>query len=198
MVSFRYFLGPSSEMLHLAPSTVECAFCSKVGDGFDLDAAIRVAHDERKNSSMFGCPECLLAGRFGFAHNTDVGTLGEAGLRREYPNHRAAPPAFRPDAVETLRRTPDVLRWQYEPWLTHCDDFMAYVGTWRPSDFVRNAPNGYGRSLFLRMTREPDLRHVWDAECPAGATVPPDSWHPVYYAYRCLHCGELAGNWDCD
>lgn len=198
MVSFRYFLGPPSEMLHLAPSLVACAFCSGVGTAFDLDAAICVAHDERKGSSMFGCPACLQAGRFGFEHNTDVGTLSETGLRQEYRSHGTPPESLRPDALDTLRRTPDVLRWQYEPWLTHCNDFMAYVGVWRPSDFVRRAPDGDGRGLFLRMTRDADLRHVWDAECPSGSVVPPDSWHPVYYAYRCLHCGELAGNWDCD
>lgn len=47
------------------------------------------------------------------------------------------------------------------------------------------------------MTRDRDLRHVLEAECPAGSAVLPDSWHPVYYAYRCLPCGELAGNGGC-
>jgi uncharacterized protein CbrC (UPF0167 family) len=90
------------------------------------------------------------------------------------------------------------MRWQYEPWLTHCGDFMAYIGTWQPSEFVLHAPDGNGRAQFMKMTRDVDLQHVWDEACDEGESMPADDWNLSYYAYRCLHCGELAGNWDCD
>jgi hypothetical protein len=74
---------------------------------------------------------------------------------------------------------------------------MAYIGTWEPADFVRHSPTGDGRTLFLAMTRDPELQFLWDHCLEPGETAP-TGWHAVYYAFRCLHCGDLAGNWDCD
>ncbi len=194
MTTFRYFLGPRSDMSGLARQPETCTFCGSVGDTFELDHAFVPGLSDDERSSKHGCFVCLAAGRFGFDHDTDIGTISGDGLS---PRHEPPPPGFRADALDTLRHTPDVARWQYEPWLTHCDDFMAYLGTWQPSDFVRNAPDGNGRSLFLRMTPDEPERDLWD-QCAEGAAVPEDGWHASYYAYRCLHCGELAGNWDCD
>ena len=116
MQAFRYFQGPREEMSARAGGDVRCAFCDRVGEGFDLD---------------------------------------------------------------------------------HCNDFMAYIGTWEPAAFVRNSPMGDGRDLFLRMTRDPGLQFLWDT-CLGPDEAAPAAWRVTYYAFRCLHCGELAGNWDCD
>jgi uncharacterized protein CbrC (UPF0167 family) len=121
--------------------------------------------------------------------------LDERGL---WPvNDRSPPPSFSESALIELRRTPQIVTWQEELWLTHCDDFMAYIGTWRPEDFVRNSRGGDGRDLFVRMTRDPELQFLWD-QCLRPGETTPVGWHAVYYTFRCLHCGELAGNWDCD
>jgi len=42
--------------------------------------------------------------------------------------------------------------WQQELWLTHCNDFMIYKGTWEPKDFIANRKSGNGKALFLEMT----------------------------------------------
>jgi uncharacterized protein CbrC (UPF0167 family) len=98
--------------------------------------------------------------------------------------------------MEEIRRTPQIVTWQEERWLAHCNDFMAYVGTWEPSDFVANSPSGDGRALFLDMTDE-DEAHLWD-ESVDDEEEAPQSWHATYYVFECLHCGKLRGNWDCD
>ena len=72
---------------------------------------------------------------------------------------------------------------------------MVYIGTWEPSDFYANAPDGDGRSLFHAMTEE--YNHLWDSSLREGEDRPA-SWHATYYVFRCLHCGKLRGNWDCD
>ena len=74
---------------------------------------------------------------------------------------------------------------------------MAYLGTWEPADFVAHAADGNGRSLFHSMTRDVGLPSLWDGCCEPGTSVP-SGWRATYYAFRCLHCGALAGNWDCD
>ena len=58
--------------------------------------------------------------------------------------------------------------WQPRMWLTHCKDFMAYIGTWEPKDFYANAPGGDGRALFQEMT-DKDYRHLWDESLRPGA-----------------------------
>ena len=91
---------------------------------------------------------------------------------------------------------PQIVTWQQELWLTHCNDFMAYIGTWEPRDFYANTLGGDGRALFHEMT-DKHYRHLWDESARPGSQRL-ESWRATFYAYRCLHCGKLRGNWDCD
>jgi uncharacterized protein CbrC (UPF0167 family) len=165
MIVFRYFLGPRSEMAHLAREPKQCAFCGQLGDGFDLESALCPTLSEEEREGKYGCRACLAAGRFAFEHNTDIGSLDADGLHKEFPNQHDAPADLRSDALATLLQTPDVMRWQYEPWLTHCGDFMAYIGTWQPSEFVLHAPDGDGRAQFMKMPRQPNL---WVSHAGSG------------------------------
>jgi uncharacterized protein CbrC (UPF0167 family) len=192
---FKYFQGPPDEMSSRAPGDVPCHFCHQIGEGFDLEYATCASSDRQEGK--FGCARCLSEGRFEFWHDTDIGVLDKNGLSHVYKHNGTPPPNFAPQALTELRRTPRIVTWQQELWLTHCDDFMAYIGTWEPKDFVRNSQSGDGRTLFLRMTRDLELRFLWD-QCLEPGEMAPGSWHAVYYAFRCLHCGDLAGNWDCD
>jgi uncharacterized protein CbrC (UPF0167 family) len=186
---FKYFDAGPDEMSGLRRVVEPCHFCGATGRAFRLDGA--TCDDVPDRAGKFGCPACLVRGRFSFWHDTELGLLLETGL--ESPLE--APPAFRAEALEELCRTPRIVSWQQERWLTHCDDFMVYLGVWAPSDFVRHAGEAGARDLFLRMTREPAQRDLWDASCEPGASTPPP-WYATYYAFRCLHCGALAGNWD--
>jgi uncharacterized protein CbrC (UPF0167 family) len=195
LTEFKYFRGPQGEMAHLCAEPIGCIFCGRVGPCFRLEVAICPTLNEDQRANAHGCFSCLKAGRFKYWHDTEIGVLDDNGLTHVY-NHNKKPPAgFPRTALTELRRTPQIATWQQELWLVHCNDFMAYVGTWTPEDFYSNAPDGDGRALFLRMTDR--YNHLWDSSLREGEKRLV-SWHATYYAFRCLHCRELRGNWDCD
>jgi hypothetical protein len=194
-MNFKYFQGPREDMAEFCLEPEVCSLCNSLGECFRLESAICPALSDTKRTAAHGCYSCLKAGRFEFWHDTDIGVLDSDGLTGVYNHNKRPPPAFPQAALLELRRTPQILTWQQELWLTHCNDFMAYLGTWEPKDFYVHAPDGDGRSLFVKMTDEFD--HLWDESLREGQERL-IAWHATYYVFRCLHCGELRGNWDCD
>jgi uncharacterized protein CbrC (UPF0167 family) len=194
-MGFEYFQGPTADMSGLRQDECVCSLCGETGQCFELDYAICPELGEEKEGK-FGCFACLRAGRFEFWHDTDIGLLDENGLTRVYSHNQPAPPGFPDTALVALRRTPQFVTWQQELWLTHCNDFMVYQGTWKPQDFYRNAPDGDGRALFLKMTDH--YPNLWDDSLLLKGETQLSSWHATYYVFRCRHCGTLKGNWDCD
>lgn len=194
-MDFEYFAGPANEMSQRCDKACVCSLCGQIGVCFKLDCAIcpELASDRREAS--VGCLSCLRQGRFEFWHDTEIGVLDAHGLRTEYKHNKPAPKGFPPPRLVALRRTPQIVTWQQELWLVHCDDFMVYRGTWDPADFYANASDGDGRALFLRMT-DSDLSHLWDESLREGASRL-DRWYATYYVFRCRHCGTMRGNWDC-
>jgi hypothetical protein len=195
-MTFRYFCGPQSDMAGLASGEASCSLCGGHGPCFRLQFALCDSLPKEEKKSALGCFSCLRAGRFEFWQDTEVGLLDKTGLTYVYKHNRPPPADFPASALVELRRTPQIVTWQQEIWLTHCNDFMAYLGTWEPKDFYGNAVNGDGRALFHEMTDQ-ELRHLWAASLPRGATRL-ESWHATYYVFGCLHCGIRRGNWDCD
>jgi uncharacterized protein CbrC (UPF0167 family) len=193
-MDFKYFQGPADEMSGLTKEEKTCAFCKAIDRCFRLTSATCSALTGAEKEQAFGCASCLKKGRFEFWHDTEIGLLDENGLKHVYKHNKRPPPDFPRLSLIELRKTPRIVTWQQELWLTHCDDFMVYVGTWDPSDFCDNAPDGDGRSLFMEMTDE--YNHLWDSSIREGEERP-TSWHATYYVFRCLHCGKLRGNWDC-
>jgi hypothetical protein len=189
-MTFEYFIGPEEDMSDYA-GIQACVLCHSVAPAFELDSGFSAELSEDENIGKFGCVECLHGGRFEFWHDTEVGLLDEVGLRQVYSHSRLPEEGFRPEALHALRRTPRIVTWQQELWLTHCLDFMVYLGTWAPKDFYVNAPGGDARGLFLQMTSHG--AQLWDQ---AGTTSETE-WYVTYYAFRCRHCGVLRGNWDC-
>jgi uncharacterized protein CbrC (UPF0167 family) len=192
-MNFEYFKGPVSDMASLSKGEKACGICKRVGQCFELGSAIICS--EEASEVGYGCAECLAAGKFEFWHDTDIGMLDEKELTKVYKHNQPPPDKFPEAALVALRRTPQIATWQQELWLTHCNDFMAYQGTWSPSDFYKNAQDGNGRALFLEMTD--DGKNLWDDSMPKDKTILKD-WHAAYYVFKCRHCGKLRGNWDCD
>lgn len=193
---FKYFQGPQEDMAALSDEASACSLCGGPGPCLRLEEALETGITPEQKESAVGCFSCLQAGRFEFWHDTEIGLLDERGLTHVYIHNQTPPSDFPASALVELRRTPQFFTWQQALWLVHCNDFMAYAGTWGPSDFNANAPNGAGRELFLEMTSE-DLQHLWDESLPEHGTEL-ESWYATYYVFRCLHCGKLRGNWDCD
>jgi uncharacterized protein CbrC (UPF0167 family) len=193
---FKYHRGPLAEMCDLEPAPQACDLCGERRPCFRLGGATLTTPRTGPKLSV-GCVACLKSGRFYFGHDTEAGLTDGARLRREYDRHRRV--AIPPQAVIELGRTPGYPTWQQSPWLVHCDDFMAYLGEWKPADFHRSAPEGDGRALFIAMTDGDNAREFWDGATAGSdglANDAPESWAVTYYAFRCLHCDVLRGNYD--
>lgn len=162
----------------------------------NLTILLQLNFSDNNKEGKTGCYSCLREGHFEFWHDTEYGMLDENGLSKVYNHNQDNPPRIASDILTEMRRTPRLISWQQELWLTHCDDFMIYKGTWTPKDFYTNSSDGDGRALFMSMTNE-ELNHLWDESLPKGQTKL-EEWYPTYYVFECSHCGKLRGNWDCD
>ena len=150
--------------------------------------------DEEKEGKL-GCYDCLRNGEFEFWHDTEFGFLDEKGFTRIYTHNIEHPPQLESILTE-LKRTPPIVTYQPDVWLTHCNDFMVYTGTWDPLDFYKNSPTGDGRDLFIETT-DSDISHLWDESLQEGQTLL-EEWYATYYVFQCRHCSKLRGHWDCD
>ncbi len=195
MLEFSYFQGPAEDMAGLVEGERQCSLCGGSGVCFELDFAICDEFKDEEKEGKFGCVNCLKSGRFEFWHDTDVGVLDKNGLTKAYNHNKVPSPDFPDSALTELRRTPQFLTWQQELWLTHCNDFMVYQGTWEPKDFYQHSTTGDGRALFYEMTEE--WQNLWDDSLPQGETILKE-WYATYYVFKCRRCNKLRGNWDCD
>jgi hypothetical protein len=213
-MEFRYFRAPRECMSDRIDGEMICSICGAVGNCFRIEYLPN--QPEVDTRGAVGCYDCLRFGRFEFTHYTEAGFLDHEGLLSweapeekviavdptgnvvevsVIPAHDVAPPGFSAETLTELRRTPGFRTLQGgATWLCHCDDFMAYLGEWEPSDFHRHAPDGNGQALFEAMTDDEWQRELWlPGESPSG-------WErfdvPPYYAFRCLHCDILRGWWD--
>lgn len=196
-MKFEYFDGPIDEMSDLLEGSHICSLCGQESEMcFEIDYAITDKFSEDEKEGKIGCIDCLRKGEFEFRHDTEFGMLDENGLTKVYNHNMDNPPPIENDKLIELRRTPQIVTWQQELWLTHCNDFMTYKGTWEPSDFNKNSNSGNGKKLFLEMT-DSELNHLWDDSLEKGETEL-EEWYATYYVFECKHCGKLRGNWDCD
>ncbi len=193
---FTYFKGPAEDMSDMQEGKHTCDLCGAKGVCFSLEfASVPELGGTVKKVDKVGCIDCLKAGRFEFWHDTEIGSLDETGFNIQYNHQYPSPKEFDQEKLIELRRTPQIVTWQQEIWLTHCDDFMLYQGTWNPVDFYENAPDGDGRKLFMSMTD--NYNNIWD-DCLQEGESKLEDWYIVYYVFKCRHCGKLRGNWDCD
>lgn len=196
-IEFTYFKGPRQDMSQLLEGAHTCDICGQQNQlCFSLEYTLTNVFSNDNKENKKGCLKCLRDGRFEFWHDTEYGLLDEDGLRKVYNHNMDNPPAIDAEKLTELKRTPQIVTWQQELWLTHCNDFMIYKGTWEPADFYSNSKTGDGRELFLEMT-DRDLNHLWDESLEEGESKL-KNWYVTYYAFECRHCGKLRGNWDCD
>ncbi|MBA3682710.1 MAG: CbrC family protein [Bacteroidetes bacterium] len=195
-MDFKYFKGPNADMSDLLDNKTNCSICGKIDYCFELDFAITKEFDQEEKEGKLGCYSCLREGKFEFWHDTEFGMLDEDGLTKVYNHNMNNPPAIAAEILTEMMRTPRIVTWQQELWLTHCNDFMIYKGTWEPKDFYSNSKDNDGRNLFIEMTNE-DLSHLWDESLAEGQNTLTE-WYPTYYVFQCRHCNTLRGNWDCD
>jgi uncharacterized protein CbrC (UPF0167 family) len=196
-MKFQYFDGALDEMSDLLEGSHECSICGQESEiCFEIDYAITDRFSVDEKEGKIGCIDCLKKGEFEFWHDTEFGVLDENGLTKVYNHNMDNPPPIENEKLIELRRTPQIVTLQQELWLTHCNDFMIYKGTWEPIDFNKNSKSGNGKELFLEMT-DNELSHLWDDSLEEGGTKL-EEWYATYYVFECKHCAKLRGNWDCD
>ena len=196
-MNFRYFLAPEHAMENLQDGVNHCSLCGLEKQCFLLNfsnAERFIASDElnvdnlnlTKNSdpnlNRYGCYDCLRAGRFLFCHETDVGRVDGSGFM-PYDGVRIQ---LIEGAAEELLRTPPFYSWQDSGWMTHCNDFMAYLGEWGKDDFNTFAADGDGQKVFERVE----------------LMEPNEEWNELrgdgFYVFKCLHCDQMRSFSDCD
>lgn len=193
----KYFKGPIEDIANLFYNEQTCLFCNEVKTlSIPVDFAISDKYSRAEKENKMGCLDCLRKGEFEIWHDTEFGMLEKDGFKKVYLHHMENPPKVLEQNKIELRRTPQIQTSQQELWLTHCNDFMVYKGTWEPIDFVKNSSNSNGRELFLSMT-DVDMNHLWDDYFEEGGILT-ENWYATYYVFECSHCKKLRGNWDCD
>lgn len=195
IMEFIYFKGPREEMFDLYDEKNYCSICGKYGECFSLQYAITTLYNDDEKEEKKGCYQCLREGKFEFWHDTEFGVLDENGFSKVYNHNADNPPTLSESTLAEMRRTPQIITWQQELWLCHCNDFMMYKGIWEPLDFYKNSSTGDGRDLFMEMTNK-ESNHLWDDSLQDGMKIL-EEWYPTYYVFECRHCGKLRGNWDC-
>ncbi len=196
-MEFVYFKGLMEDMGDLFMGRKICAICHEENDYcFALEYTISSIFEYKDQKGTFGCFKCLRDSKFEFWHSTELGFLDENGLMNTNTRKIYDPPIISEEKLVELRRTPQIITYQEEKWLTHCNDFMVFKGIWTPPDFYKNSPDGDGKTLFLAMTDD-NIAHLWEESLPEGQEAL-EEWYPTYYVFECRHCNKLRGNWDCD
>jgi uncharacterized protein CbrC (UPF0167 family) len=180
-MEFKYFKGPTEDMDSFIEQKMVCSICGNENDCFELEYSITEEFKDDDKEGKAGCIDCLKMGLFRFWHDTEFGVLDENGLTKVYKHNAANPPLIAESVLEEMRRTPRIQMWQQERWLTHCNDFMIYKGTWTPKDFYANSKDGNGRQLFIDMT-DTDENHLWDDSLSEGETEL-EEWYPMYFLF---------------
>lgn len=179
-VNFKYFKADHTEIDFLDEAPSPCTLCLQMAPGIPLSCAEwrTFSASGKAHAHGKGCLACLHTGAFTLAHETEPNTLD----------------LISEECIDELSRTPHFRSWKAAPWLTHCDDYMAYLGVWSESNFNACAPEGKGLQLFQDMTNAEQhslwLNPAW------GRATSLEAQGPTYYAFQCLHCGKLRGFWD--
>lgn len=191
-LNLPYFHAPVREVAFGHDST-RCSWC-----GTETTECLPIPENR------YGCLDCLAQGKFLCWHETEIGRV-EAGKLWRFSMEELAyreidsPPA----AVLALSRTPRFRCHQESTFLVHCQDFMRYVGRWRPEDFGSTNDASDARERYVEMAGHPQL---WDETMAERAKYGED-W-PLFlqtgwaygsrcYVFQCQQCSAKRCSWDC-
>ena len=182
--TFRYHPDP------LATGSVKasdraCRVCGR-SRGYVYAGPVRHAVEDLDNAI---CPWCIADGsaHAGFgAEFTDPEGVGGFDYGNRWD------PVPREVAEEVAYRTPGFFTWQSDRWWTHCGDaaeFLGYAGHEELTNEWRGAVDVIRREVGWDSASDDewaDLLREFDRD---GS--------PSAYVFRCKHCGQLGGFWDC-
>jgi uncharacterized protein CbrC (UPF0167 family) len=197
MIDLPYFKAPLSHTLLYPgadPDPNICVCCEK-----EYEHTFYIEGSGK--NEKYGCLDCLLKRKFSLWHSTGIGDVvnGKSKL--------TPPPEFSQQALIDICYSPPIATYQSYYYLSHCKDFMTYIGRWEPDDFNNNAIDNDGRSLWISAVNDTRADWLWDQTIKDMHEYG-DEW-PLYensnwaegaavYVFKCRHCGKIECYWDCD
>ena len=172
---FKYHPDPMKTGAFETGQTVVCECCGKKTDVFYQGPFY--SEDEVD----YLCPDCIASGKA--AEKFDGCFVAE----EEYDDVDDEE-----KLDELLHRTPGYSAWQDECWLTHCNDFCAFVGYVGWEDI---------RKMGIEKEIEEDLLESGEADEDFLEVIKSNmEAHGSLngYLFQCLHCGKYRLRTDCD
>lgn len=109
----------------------------------------------------------------------------DAQFADDYPLLMANLPAE--VVFEVSRCTPGFITWQQEEWIACCNDACVFLGDAKKEDLGLLDDE---RKKKLGVSDNRELEELILTYVPGGS--------PAFYKFKCLHCGKIHFNWDCD
>ena len=95
--------------------------------------------------------------------------------------------------MELTHITPSYCGWQQEIWVTHCDDFCAFVGYVGAKELKE-----MGVLEEVIENGSPEFSAEWSEEQIEIIKNMVDGGHVQGYLFKCLHCGKYFLYYDVD
>ena len=150
--------------------------------------------------TQYACLDCLRKRKYEYRHKTELGILRESGFTAldHHTGHYKMieqPSQISQESIEELRITPPFRAWQGPCWLTHCNDFMTYLGIWRFDDFKKNSTDGNAFNYFVQITPKGtapnyDLDPDTSTDEDFHEMLHGEFAEATCYAFRCVHCNS--------
>ena len=206
-MNLKYFKAPISETSFESNNDIKpCSICNKnISHRIELDDSIEIIHQTSKTLEIV-CLDCLTERKYGFEHEVEGGYLTKQGVvlkskKYEYlKNSTDYSSVLQPkeqllmtiekSKLDTLTHTPPFDAYQGAIWLTHCNDFMKFIGNWDHTNFIKHSPNNNPKEFFN------DIVDNWNGDDFYDEQFGPDKSEyaeSVFYAFECLHCKKQRG-----
>ena len=201
LVNFKYLNAQLDQTPFEHNSKRNCSFCgTQDSPQLELDASYTIIteHSEPIESA---CINCLIEKKYAFEHQVEGGFLTKEGILLEsekFPylkdssdySENLLPKETRLVAIETsnvqdLMSTPPFSAYQGAVWLTHCNDFMTFIGNWEHNDFVAKSPDGNAQNYFDEILDNYNGDDFYEKQFSPTKSEYAQS---IFYAFECSTC----------
>ena len=172
---FKYHPDPLKTGTFETDETVVCDCCGKETDVYYSGPFYSVEDVE------YLCPECIANGKASKKFDGDFIDIyfGEVSDEEKID--------------ELIHRTPSYCGWQQEIWVTHCDDFCAFLGYVGAKELKE-----MGVLEEVIENGSPEFNAEWSEEQIEIIKNMVDGGHVQGYLFKCLHCGKHFLYYDVD
>ena len=178
-----------------------CFFCgTQESPQIELDESYAIIHQHSERIES-ACLRCLLEKKYAFEQQVEGGLLNKDGIFLEsekYPylkdsidySENLLPKekrllAIKESNIKELMHSPPFSTYHGAVWLTHCNDFMIYIGNWKHENFVAKSPNGNGKEYFDEILDNYNGDDFYEKQFSPTKSEHAQS---LFYAFECSTC----------